>query len=78
MRYVLVDNTDSINTSVDLASEVGITGARTYFLGVKKLDIKEFDKLWKVMTKKEYDRQSHPGYIEWWKDESLYLDIEKN
>ena len=78
MKYVLVDNTDSINTSVDLASEVGITGARTYFLGVKKLDIKEFDKLWKVMTKKEYDRQSHPGYIKWWKDERTNPDMEKD
>jgi len=78
VRYVLVDNTDSINTSVDLASEVGITGARTYFLGVKKLDIKEFDKLWKVMTKPEYDRQSHPGYIKWWKDERTNPDMEKD
>ncbi len=86
MKYVLVDNTDSINTTVDLASNVGLTGARTYFLGIKKLDVKEFNKLWKIMTADEYDKQfrsghrkpsSHPGRIEWWKDESLYLDIEK-
>ena len=26
---------DSINTTVDLASNVGVSGARTYFIGVK-------------------------------------------
>ena len=31
MKYVLVDKGDNINTTVDLASEVGISGARTYF-----------------------------------------------
>ena len=56
MKYVLVDNTDSINTSVDLASNVGLTGARTYFKGVKRIDEKSFDKLWKVMSREEYDR----------------------
>ena len=38
------------------------------------------------MSSTRYDRQfevghrkpsSHPGYIEWWKDESKNLDIEK-
>ena len=84
MKYVLVDNTDSINTSVDLASEVGITGARTYFLGVKKLDIKEFDKLWKVMTRDEYDKKlemglrkpSSHGQVEWWKEDKEITDSE--
>ena len=59
MKYVLVDNNDNINTTVDLASNIGISGARTYFIGTKQLDKKKFDKLWKVMTRDEYDRQFH-------------------
>ena len=43
MKYVLVDKGDNITTSVDLASEVGISGARTYFLGTKRIESKEFD-----------------------------------
>ena len=38
MKYVLVDKYDNINSTVDLAGDVGISGARTYFIGVKKLD----------------------------------------
>ncbi len=81
MKYVLVDNTDSINTLVDLASNVGLTGARTYFLGVKKLDPKEFNKLWRVMTRDEYDRQFDIGHrhnkqYEWWKEDKAITDDE--
>ena len=83
MKYVLVDNTDSINTSVDLASEVGISGARTYFKGVKRIDGKSFDKLWKVMTRDEYDRQFHSSNrppphqgIRWWEEDKEITDSE--
>ena len=74
MKYVLVDNNDNINTSVDLSSEIGKSGARIYFLETKKLDIKEFNKLWKVMTKEEYDRVFDLSHrqnkqYEWWKEE---------
>ena len=55
MKYVLVDKYDNINSTVDLAGDVGISGARTYFIGVKKLDGESFDKLWKVQTREEYD-----------------------
>ena len=84
MKYVLVDNMDSINTTVELASEVGISGARTYFKGVKRIDPKEFDKLWRVMTRDEYDRKlemglrkpSSHGQIEWWKEDKEITDSE--
>ena len=83
MKYVLVDNKDCINTTVDLASEVGISGARTYFKGVKRIDGKSFDKLWKVMTRKDYDKQfhssnrppSHQG-IRWWEEDKEITDSE--
>ena len=81
MKYVLVDNMDSINTLVDLASNVGLTGARTYFLGIKKLDIKEFNKLWKVMTKDKYEKLFDLGHrqnkqFEWWKEDKEITDSE--
>ena len=34
MKYVLVDKGDNIVKTIDLASNVGLSGARTYFLGV--------------------------------------------
>jgi hypothetical protein len=52
-------------------------------MGVKRIESKEFDKLWKVKTeaahlKGNVERTDHPGYIEWWKDERTNLDIEKD
>ena len=81
MKYVLVDNKDCINTTVDLASEVGISGARTYFKGVKRIDGKSFDKLWKVMTEITYlkgtvERTDYPGYIRWWEEDKEITDSE--
>ena len=78
MKYLLVDKYDNIITSVELASGVGISGAKTYFVGIKQLDEKKFDKLWKVMTEEQYDlqfkatlqdRQLGKRKYEWWKDE---------
>ena len=54
MVYVLVDRNDKIVDKKDL-SDIGINGARTFFIHRKQIDEKEFDKLWKVKTKKEYD-----------------------
>ena len=84
MKYVLVDKGDNINTTVDLASNVGLSGARTYFIGVKHLDKKSFDELWKVMTRDEYDRKlemglrkpSSHGQVEWWKEDKEITDSE--
>ena len=81
MKYVLVESrTGEIVTKVELASEVGLSGARTYFKGVKRLEGKKFDELWEVMTELDYKSkklQRNPGYIKWWKDENSNLDIEK-
>ena len=46
MKYVLVDKHDCITTSAELASNVGLSGAKTYFVGIKQIDEEEFDKLW--------------------------------
>ena len=79
MRYVLVNKFDEIVDKVDLAGNVGKTGATTYFQGVKQMPNREdFLKLWKVMSEKEYDlqfkaslqnRQMDKMKYEWWKEE---------
>ena len=81
MKYVLVDNNDNINTIVDLASNIGLSGAKTYFIGTKQLDKKKFDKLWKVMTRDEYDRLFDLSHrqnkqYEWWKEDKEITDDE--
>ena len=83
MKYVLVDKYDNIVTTVDLGSNVGLSGAKTYFKGMKKMpEDNDFDKLWKVMSEKQYDTQFKSTLqnrqIEWWKEEDSYLDGEKS
>ena len=82
MQYVLVNKYDEIITSVNLESEVGISGATTYFQGVKKMPDREaFNRLWKVMTRDEYDTQfkvtnrkpSSQGY-NWWEEDKVETD----
>ena len=89
MKYVLVDNRDNVVNTVELGSNVGISGARTYFLGVKRIDEKSFDKLWKVMSQRGYDekfkshtrkpsseRTDYLGYIRWWEEDKKITDEE--
>ena len=80
MKYVLINrHTKEVVWRTDIASDVGVSGARTYFIGVKQTGPEEFDKLWEVMTESNYNSerlQSNPGYIKWWKDEHTNPDIE--
>ena len=82
MVYVLVDKGDNIIQNVDLESEVGVSGARTYFLKSKGIDRKEFDNMWKVMSQNQYNIQFKSTLqnrqIEWWKEEDAFLDGEKS
>ena len=87
MKYVLVDKYNNVVSSVELGSNVGISGAQTYIKGVKKLPKdKDFDKLYRVKTEKEHKlnmqaferKSSSQSYgIEWWKEETSNLDIER-
>ena len=53
---LLVNKLDEIVDTVELAGNVGKTGATTYFQGVKRMPEREdFHKLWKVMSEKEYE-----------------------
>lgn len=86
MKYVLVNKFDEIVDTVDLAGNVGKTGATTYFQGVKQMPNREdFEKLWKVMSRQDYDlifkaslqnRQMDKMKYEWWKDEPSGPDDE--
>ena len=86
MKYVLVDKYDNIVSTVNLASEVGLSGAKTYFKGMKRMpEDGDFDKLWVVMEEKTYntnfknnlqDRQMGKRKYEWWKDEPKGPDDE--
>ncbi len=80
MKYVLVDKYDNIITSVDLASNVGLSGAKTYFVGIKQIDEKKFDKLWKVMSERDYDLQFKASLqnrqYKWWEEDKAIVDDE--
>ena len=83
MKYYLVNKLDEIADKVDMSDDVGLNGARTYFIGRKQIGAREFDKLWKVMTKDEWntnfknnlqDRQMGKMKYKWWEEESTKLD----
>ena len=81
MKYVLVDKIDNIVDRVELGSEVGISGAKTFFVGRKKIDEKEFDNIWKVMSEEDYNIQSKLAnrrnkQYEWWKEVKEITDSE--
>ena len=80
MKYVLVDNDDNVVDRVDLGSEVGISGARTFFIGRKQIPYENFIQLWKVMTEESFQLQLKLSLknrqIEWWNDDD-YLDIDR-
>ena len=76
MKYVLVDKNDNINTTVDLASDVGVNGARTYFVGIKQIPYERLIQLWKVMTENEYHVRQSKKPIEWWIEDKEITDSE--
>ena len=86
MKYVLVNKFDEIVTSAELGSDIGVSGATSYFQGIKKMEDRDaFKKLWKVMTKEQWDtsfknnlqdRQMEKMKYEWWKSEETYLDVD--
>ena len=70
---------DEVIDTCEIASEVGVSGAKTYFRKRKDMEESEFDKLWKVMSElnyKAYQRKSSSEQIQWWKDEWSNPDID--
>jgi len=84
VKYVLVNRQDEIEWSQELASNIGISGAKTYFRGMKRIDEKSFDRLWKVMTQSDYDRNYEASlrtpsseHIRWWEDIGEKSDLDE-
>ena len=78
MKYVLVDQEDDIVDRVGLTSNVDVSGARTFFIGRKQIDAKEFDKLWRVMTEESYTRLKKHTRKYKYEEFGDWLDIEKS
>tara|TARA_B100000287_G_scaffold385708_1_gene393057 strand:+ start:657 stop:911 length:255 start_codon:yes stop_codon:yes gene_type:complete len=81
VKWVLINKSDEIVDTCEIASNVGISGAKTYFMGIKKLDEKSFDKLWKVMSNEQFERQielaNREGkQYEWWREEPTEPDVD--
>ena len=67
MKYYLHHiKTDKVSDSVELASEVGLSGARTYFRLYFELSQKEFDEIWTVKV--------HWPQDNWWKEDRIISD----
>ena len=78
MKFVLVDRGDNIVDRVDL-QDVGINGARTYFVGRKQIESEKFDQIWRVMTEIEYRRfKVHKETIREYEEFGSWLDVEKS
>tara|TARA_B100001778_G_C18433209_1_gene558807 strand:+ start:191 stop:445 length:255 start_codon:yes stop_codon:yes gene_type:complete len=81
MKWYLVNRFDEIVDTCEIASGVGISGAKTYFKGIKKMtEDREFDNLWRVMSKEKYDMEFKANLqnrqIEWWKEDKDIADDE--
>ena len=77
MKWVLVDNQGNINTTAELHSGWGLNAAKADFMGRKRMEESDFDKLWSVKSKREYDLNqeaferapSSDPNRRWWKEE---------
>ena len=78
MKYQLVvKNTGAIVIVTD-SKVFGLNEAKAYYVRMKQLKEKEFDKLYEVEEYKQPKGMPPVNRtIKWWKDESSKLDIEK-
>ena len=54
---------------------------KSFFLKRKKIEIKEFNNLWRVMTEEQYDTQRDLSnrqnkQYEWWREDKAIVDEE--
>ena len=79
MKYVLIDRGDNVVDKIDLSGE--LSDAKEFFLKRKKIEIKEFNNLWRVMTEEQYDTQRDLSnrqnkQYEWWREDRAIVDEE--
>ena len=79
MKWVLIDKFDNIVHTVDLNKSYTQNEAHRYFVNLKQIDEKEFNKLWKVMTETEYNRlKVHNETIREYEEFGSWLDLENS
>ena len=79
MKYVLVDRDDNIVDRVELTSDVGLSGARKFFVGRKQIESEKFDQIWRVMSETEYRRfKVHKETLKEYEEFGDWLDVEKS
>tara|TARA_Y100000816_G_C25985549_1_gene514749 strand:- start:497 stop:745 length:249 start_codon:yes stop_codon:yes gene_type:complete len=79
VKYVLIDRGDNVVDKIDLSGE--LSDAKEFFLKRKKIEIKEFNNLWRVMTEEQYDTQRDLSnrqnkQYEWWREDKAIVDEE--
>ena len=78
MKWLLVNKFDEIVDTCEIASGVGVSGAKTYFMGRKQIEEKAFDNLSKVMSSERYDAlfkaTLQNRQYKWWEEESTKPD----
>ena len=79
MKYVLIDRGDNVVDKIEINGE--LSDAKEFFLKRKKIEIKEFNNLWKVMTEEQYDTQRDLSnrqnkQYEWWREDKAIVDEE--
>ena len=79
MKYVLVDRENDVVDITDLTHEIGVSGARTYFIGRKQIESEKFDQIWRVMTETEHKRMKvHDETLKEYEEFGSCLDYEKS
>ena len=79
MEYVLVDRYDNIVDKKDLSDDIGIDGARTFFVSRKQIPYESFIQVWRVMSETEYKRlKVHEETLKEYEEFGDWLDIEKS
>ena len=79
MKYVLVDNYDTIVHTVVLNGGYTQTEAQRYFVNLKRMDEKEFNTLWRVMTEQEHKRRKfNSETIKEYEEFGDWMDLEKS
>ena len=79
MKYVLIDRGDNVVDKIEINGE--LSDAKEFFFKRKKIEIKEFNNLWKVMTEEQYDTQEDLNnrqnkQYEWWREDKAIVDEE--
>ena len=79
MKYVLIDRGDNVVDKIEISGE--LSDAKEFFFKRKKIEIKEFNNLWKVMTEEQYDTQEDLNnrqnkQYEWWREDKAIVDEE--